>query len=301
MIIKNNGLNSMPQQVQENMENIKLLASYLKEAYNSSIDLGDSAVSIAISDTNATADTIDGWLVSQDGYLYKITSGDGTNLLLEYYTRLQGRNGSEDIDDNTTSLNKLWSSKKTSDKIDLISDKGIYYTLVQPTLNGSFYELNTSDLANPNQYTYQKINNIIVYIDSDEKVKELYNCVAIQGDFSKIYLEKIGEIGGKQLYQHNIRMHTSNLSITITITSTDNTAFTKSSINTWLSDKGFTGASPNYETYNLGFVYSTGNDKLVSQGIAFRSGNFTYKNIVGSFTGINDADITFDSDKIITI
>ena len=93
MIITNNDLNSMPQQVEENKNNIKILANYLKEAYKTSNDLGDSAVSIAISDTNATADTIDGWLISHDGYLYHITSGDGTNLLLEYYTNLRGVKG----------------------------------------------------------------------------------------------------------------------------------------------------------------------------------------------------------------
>ena len=97
MIITNNDLNSMPQQVEENKNNIKILANYLKEAYKTSSDLGDSAVSIAISDTNATADTIDGWLITHDGYLYKITNGDGTNLLLEYYTYLRGETGANGL------------------------------------------------------------------------------------------------------------------------------------------------------------------------------------------------------------
>lgn len=98
MIIIDNDLNSMPQQVEENKKNIKLLASYLKEAYKTPNDLGNSAVSIAISNTNATADTIDGWLITHDGYLYKITNGDGTNLLLEYYTYLRGETGANGTD-----------------------------------------------------------------------------------------------------------------------------------------------------------------------------------------------------------
>lgn len=97
MKIINNELNSMPQQVEENKQNIKILAQFLKEAYKSTTDIGDSAVSIAISDTNATADTIDGWLLSHDGFLYKITSGDGTNLLLDFYCDVKGPQGIQGI------------------------------------------------------------------------------------------------------------------------------------------------------------------------------------------------------------
>ena len=279
MEIINNKLNSLPEQVEENMLNIQKLAQYLKEAYKTSSQLTTSTSSIAISDTNAPTSVVDGWLLDSRGLLFKINGGDTINFLLEFYTDLkgvQGNNGADGIngadgnsfivttgtlaigytatiqdtdfnvtpklndlvldgnsivglvtaisgndvsvyglysikgeqgttaiDDNSTSLLTTWSSKKISDKMDLISDKGIYYTLVQPTLNGSYYELNTSDLANPNQYTYQKYNDIIVYIDSDEKVKEIYNCIGVSGDFSLLTLQKVGDVGGgAQFYKH---------------------------------------------------------------------------------------------------
>lgn len=209
--------NSMPEQVEENKENIKKLCAYIKDAYKTSLTLNDTDTTISISDTNADASTVDGWLFDANGKLFKITSGDGTNLLIDFYSNFKGadgRDGADDIDDNITANNKLWSSQKTSNKIDLISDKGIYYTFVQPTLVDSQYELNTSDLENPNQYTYQKYNDIIVYIDGDGKVKEFYNCIGVLGDFSKIFLEKVGEIGGKQLYRHNVslRIYDNNMS-----------------------------------------------------------------------------------------
>lgn len=93
MIINNNKLNSLPQQVEENKNNIMLLASYLKEAYKSSLPLNVSDVSVAISVTNATADTTDGWLLDSIGKLFKINGGDGTNLLIEYYTSFRGEQG----------------------------------------------------------------------------------------------------------------------------------------------------------------------------------------------------------------
>lgn len=246
MKIYKNGFNTLPMQVEENMKNIELIASIVKDAYKCSTSLLSTDVSVAISDTNANADTIDGWLIDQGANVFKITGGDSTNLLIEYYTCLKGqdgRDGSDDIDDDVIANDKLWSSQKINDKIGLISDKGIYYTFVQPTLVDSQYELNTSDLENPNQYTFQKYNDIIVYIDGDGKVKDLYNCIAVQGDFSKIYLEKIGEIsGGKQLYQHNITCSDGTYSHTVrfAITNDDNTTYnTYSQIISLLNNKGY--------------------------------------------------------------
>ena len=88
MKIYRNEFNTLPMQVEENMKNIILLASIIKESYRSTTDLGNTATTIAIADTNANADTIDGWLISQDGYLYKITGGDGTNLLIQIITKI---------------------------------------------------------------------------------------------------------------------------------------------------------------------------------------------------------------------
>lgn len=98
MEINNNKLNSLPQQVEENMENIKLLAQYIKEAYKTSLQLTNASVSIAITDTNAPDDTTSGWLLDSRGLLFNITGGDGTNLLLDFYTDLKGIQGINGVD-----------------------------------------------------------------------------------------------------------------------------------------------------------------------------------------------------------
>ena len=53
MKVYKNEFNTLPMQVEENMKNIQLLASYLKESFRSTIDLGDTSTTIAIADTNA--------------------------------------------------------------------------------------------------------------------------------------------------------------------------------------------------------------------------------------------------------
>lgn len=294
---------SPQEQLFENTKDIEKLKQLVKPVYQTTATLTSSSVSVALSDTNI-GDATEGWLMTNDGLLFKITANDGTTVLLMYYSDFkgpQGESGADDIDDNSSGNDdKVYSQAYIGN----IINNGIWYSETQPS--GSPLVINITSIVmnlrdNPNcQNTIQQ-GDMFFYVDGEGKAKELYKIDNITSGVATV--EKVCDIGGgKQLYQHNIRMHTSNLAITITITNNDNTPFTKSSINTWLSDKGFTGASPDYETYNLGFVYSTGNDKLVSQGIASRSGTtFTYKNIVGSYTGINDGDILFDSDKVIPL
>ena len=93
MKIYKNKFNTLPMQVEENMKNIELLASIIKESYRSDIQLLTTDVSIAISDTNANTDTIDGWLIDPIGKIFKITGGDGTNLLIEFYSDIRGEQG----------------------------------------------------------------------------------------------------------------------------------------------------------------------------------------------------------------
>ena len=99
MIINNNDLNSMPQQVEENKNNIKLLAQYLKEAYrtNNKAEISQDSISIAISLTNAPTDTTNGWLLDGRGNLFKITGGDGYALLLDFYSDLKGPQGIQGV------------------------------------------------------------------------------------------------------------------------------------------------------------------------------------------------------------
>ena len=113
--------NSMPEQVEENKKNIKELVSIIKVAYRSTVDLSNSSVSVAISDTNANIDTVDGWLISQDGYLYKITGGDGVNLLLEFYTDLKGSQGNDGKSILTATIN-LTIGMTTVSSVSVLSD-----------------------------------------------------------------------------------------------------------------------------------------------------------------------------------
>ena len=94
MEIINNKLNSLPQQVEENMENIKLLASYLKEAYKSSDDLTSSSTTCLLVNTNVPDDVTDGWLLSNNGLLFKIVGNNGISaVLINYYATLRGEQG----------------------------------------------------------------------------------------------------------------------------------------------------------------------------------------------------------------
>lgn len=251
------------EQVQKNMKDIEVLKQYIKEAYKCSSELTSSTDQVLKSSTNVGEDVTSGWLMDSIGNLFTITGGDDTYLLLDFFTSLRGPEGEQGeqgtpgttaIDDSETSLSKTWSSKKISDKMDLISDKGIYYTFVQPTLNGDDYELDTSDLENPNQYTFQKYNDIIVYIDGDGKVKEIYKVVSVSGDFSIIYLEKVGDVGAEQLYVHCIHIASSSISVDIVIYCYDNEAFDLVKLKSYLVDRGFTSNSTGYavvgEAYN---------------------------------------------------
>ena len=85
--------NSMPEQVEENKKNIKELVKYIKPVYNTQTSLTTSTTTIAIASTNAPSDATMGWLMDENGLLFHITSGDGTNLLLEYYASIKGPTG----------------------------------------------------------------------------------------------------------------------------------------------------------------------------------------------------------------
>lgn len=282
--------NSMPEQVEENKKNIEILESYIKEVYKSSVDLGDTSVTVAIADTNANADTIDGWLISQDGYLYKITSGDGTNLLIEYYTRLRGDDGADDIDDSSTSLTTLWSSQKTSNEIlgliddnstlnnktwssdkisqvvSYITDKGIFASSTPPSLyDGNLY-YPESDLLNPSPSNSPKYNDLIIYIDGDGKTKYLYQITGVSGDYTKYYVTQIAEFGGgTQQYLHNVILRMANNGnsyhgrISLQIINDDASPFTYASLWNYLNDNGFTTSNKLYSACGGSQVDVSGN------------------------------------------
>ena len=86
-------LNSLPEQVDINTNDIKNLKSVLKASYKTEKELETTTITIPITDTNAPQDTTSGWLYDSVGHLFSINGGDNTNLLLEYYTSFRGPAG----------------------------------------------------------------------------------------------------------------------------------------------------------------------------------------------------------------
>lgn len=210
MEIINNKLNSLPQQVEENMKNIELLAQYLKEAYKTGLTLSPSDTTIAISNTNADDSVQDGWLFDSIGNLFKINGGDGTNLLLEFYTCFRGqdgRDGVNDIDDNTIANNKLWSSQEIYDKLINYSDRGIYYTTTPPTLvSADVYSINRNQVPPFNVDIPVKQDDLLILVDNYTKeVKTLYSVISEINGVISLY-KHADFSSGNQLYQHTIEI-----------------------------------------------------------------------------------------------
>lgn len=95
LIIDGKVVRSPEQQVYKNMKDIKALQEVIKPEYTTNAVLTSSSVSVAIADTNAPEGTTEGWLITQDGLKFKITGGDETNLLLEFYCSIQGPQGEQ--------------------------------------------------------------------------------------------------------------------------------------------------------------------------------------------------------------
>ena len=268
---------SPQEQLFENTKDIEELKQIIKPVYQTTATLTSSSVSVALTDTNVE-DATEGWLMTNDGLLFKITANDGTTVLLIYYADLKGPQGETgpsgaevQIDDTGTSATKVWSSQKTSDKIDLISDKGIYYTTVQPTLDNGVYLLDVSDLGNNNTYTWQKYGDLIIYVDGNDNPTELWKCVGLNGTHDVMTVEKVAEFGGgKQLYQHNITITSNyyngsglyNITANITIFNDSNTQFTKETLKQWLIDK-------NFSTYTLNYGLITGSVSASGAGSSY--------------------------------
>ena len=284
---------TMQEQVYENMDEIDKLKEVIKPMYKATTSLNSSSTTILISSTNAPDGTKSGWLIDTGGLLFKITGGDETSLLITYYSDLRGPQGESgaavNIDDTGTSLTKVWSSKKVSDTIDLIRDKGIYYTLVQPTLDNGEYILNVSDLGNNNTYTWQKYGDLIIYIDGNGNPTELWKCVSLNGTHDIMTVEKIADYAkGKQLYQHNvsIKLYDNNMQqtdfvISFKINNADSEAFNYTKFKTLILD---TLGENSQRTIDNGFFAVNG----------FYQNNANYK-IEGIVTGNNALAWTNDT------
>ena len=236
LIINGKAVRSPEQQVWQNMKDIEELKENIKPEYTTNASLTSSSVSVALTDTNAPAGTTKGWLLSHDGLKFKITGGDGTNLLLEFYADLKGPQGEDgaalNIDDNSVSQTKVWSSYQTkgytdskiddlagtnettwsSNKINSLISSGVAWTTTD--IDGDS-QIATSAIylgsiaANDPQFGKPKlkVDDLVIYVDGDLKAKTLYRVSSITSGSATV--TKVCDFGGgKQLYKHNIGLST---------------------------------------------------------------------------------------------
>lgn len=282
---------SPQEQLFENTKDIEKLKQIIKPVYQTTATLTSSSVSVALTDTNV-GDATEGWLMTTDGLLFKITANDGTTVLLIYYADLKGPQGPAGsdlyIDDTTIVNNKVWSSQKTHNTL----DKGIYFALDEPTENDGVYTYTRLTLANINTNVPIQQDDLIISFDATDisniKSANMWK-VEDSSDPDTLTVSLVGAVGGgKQLYQHNITCIFSTVKLLITITNDSNTQLNASSILQWLKEKGF--RNDNYQgiyyneakyinsgsyngcqiTYNsdtsLGYMLFTGTGSAVTLG-----------------------------------
>lgn len=89
-------VNTLPEQVEINKQDIKNLKNYIKEAYKCNIPLEQEPQSVQLSTTNAPSGTSTGWLLDTNANLFKIVGNEtiGNELLiLIFYTNITGPQG----------------------------------------------------------------------------------------------------------------------------------------------------------------------------------------------------------------
>ena len=226
LIINGKAVRSPEQQVYQNMKDIEELQEVIKPEYKCTTELSTSATSVAKSYTNAGEDVDSGWLLDPVGKKFKITGGDEDSLLIVFYTSYQGQQGEPGqdgvsaINDNSVSLEKVWSSQKVFNEFARAKDKGVYITSTEPTLSDGVYTLvGNTDITNRNTDVPIKANDLIIYIDGDDKVKIIYKVLTNTGVGQNLTLSKEADFGGgKQLYRHEIQIYATSPSYRIMFT-----------------------------------------------------------------------------------
>ena len=84
---------NMPQQVLQNKEDIAKLLSELKDIYNIQQDLTTTTTSVALADTDIPSGVTGGFLLSRNGYFYKIVAINSGVVYLTYYAEFEGATG----------------------------------------------------------------------------------------------------------------------------------------------------------------------------------------------------------------
>ena len=318
LIINGKAVRSPEQQVYQNMKDIEELQDVIKPEYKCTTELSTSATSVAKSYTNAGEDVDSGWLLDPVGKKFKITGGDEDNLLIVFYTSYQGPQGEPGvdgvsaIDDDSVSLEKVWSSQKVFNEFARAKDKGVYITSTEPTLSDDVYTLvGNTDITNRNTDVPIKANDLVIYIDGDDKAKSIYKVLTNTGVGQNLTLSKEADFSeGTQLYQHNIEAKASggggNGIINLQIISSSNTAFTGTTLKEWLVDNGFT-LGLDYTSMQKGYTcngYWIDSSSNKSAIIKITINNDTYAVVYWRSAGLNYNDgvsLTDFIDTIITL
>lgn len=291
--LKGKKARTMQEQVYKNMEDIDKLAEYLKPCYrcNNGVELNTASISVAKNLTNADASVKNGWLMDNVGSLFKITGGDDDSLLLDFYGSLRGPQGESgatlSIDDSTTSNTKVWSSNKTNSEVNLAKYMQIIFNTTEtPTYDSEndgyiFTKANVDPMVD----AYSTGKTLVQIVDN--KIKYIYSIVQVT-TYNVIGV-LIGEVGGgKQLYQHNIKLQHDaySLKVWFNFISDSNTAIT--------SEAGLVSA--------LKDTYTSINNALVASGCFLKSGTnytacavFVYNNsdvYVSGTSGVNIDNFT---------
>lgn len=210
--------NSMPEQVEENKKNIKEIIKYIKPVYNTQTSLTTSTISIAIASTNAPSDATNGWLLDENGLLFHITSGDGTNLLLEYYANIKGQQGIQGIPGTPGTPGTPGPSGRS-----------VVYSSENFTIGQYTYTLSYLNFA-------PQVNDVIIFANG--YMGSIISISTTQYVVDNLVLMQ------KPRYEHNITIKSHGGSwtsyITLTITNDDNTPFDYSKLLQYLIDNNFT-------------------------------------------------------------
>lgn len=211
LVINGKAVRSPEQQVYKNMKDIKALQEVIKPEYTTDSALTSSSVSVAIANTNAPEGTTEGWIITQDGLKFKITGGDETNLLLEFYADLKGPQGETgpsgaelEIDDSGTSAAKVWSSEKVSNE--LAQAGKTYYqhtiTLIITETKRYISLIVINDSATP--FTYDTLNTYlsdkgfnssnVVYSANGTYYESGYGIRMVYGVFGSTEINAVGTV-----------------------------------------------------------------------------------------------------------
>ena len=213
----------------------------------------------------------------------------------------------QQVNTNKNAINNI-NNNKLPQYVKYIKENGEYFTYVHNENNTS-YKLAGVEFVKM-QDSNNKIDSAVivdetgVFMATNKIVNGVLTNHTLKLDYDgNLTLDGNAVGGGKQLYQHNIKIKDSSNTIQISITSDNDSKMDISDFVSWLYNKGFTGTSPNHLVYPLAFYYISSNSKLNSQGFASENGttNLKYMNTTGSYNALTISNLTYIDDIVIEL